>query len=545
MNETVSIIDSFAFFSNEEDYAIFIGQKGEMRKKQTETELPWDFDPNFKCIVSAGMEKRIFFYTTSENILSIFRLTIDEESIENIFVSDLAAVGLNDFRIDTLNIVLENGSVFISGHISIIGGTDYYFVHFSSAGVLQYQRKQYQSSDDYALGKIAFLYSFCEAIDTAFFWCKEQPELCYYEAEGNDCHSLFEEKEVFSISSDNGWLVVLMRAQMIKAPVEYLYSWKNFKMQYDSPYPPFKTSYGNDTLVMIQAYESRFTDIESSTFDYYHGGIYWNVLKGDVYVPEGRQLFKKDEFSNLDIAAMHKDVFVAFHEGAYQKYVHLLDIKSGGIEKIFVGEGAKNCNFLSFSGNYLYVGNWSGLVKVQVTDYKQRIEKVFDAFAKKNRIGWKVDYEPLAIEVFEDKSKTFFGDYFDADYVAKNFSLPEDFRVFLELCHSPIQIPEAWELLEDAQHILDSLPGFFNLYAEDLQERKEENEMTAADTMWLRIALYSDKHEFLICCDRSSAVFGKVFDSYDDHPWMDGGNFEVGDVEFGSFIDFLENWYGS
>ena len=537
MNESIQILDTFDFFSSEEDYAIFIGQKGETRKRQTETELPWDFDLNFKCIVSAGMEKRIFFYTTNENVVSIFKLTVDEESIENLFVTDLSAVGLNDFRINTANIAAD-ASVFISGHIVVSGGTNHYFLHFSSDGILKYKQKQYQSSDNHSLGHIVFAYAFSVKTDTAFIWCKDQNEVCRYNPTKNRCKPLFDENSVYTISAENDWLLVLTPNELIKAPVSALYERRRFALKLDCPYPPFKVAYANNRIVMIQPYESRFTDNEASVFEYYHGGIFSNVLQGNAFVPDTRYFFKKDEW--FENTAIHAGT-VAFDD--YHEYVQLLEVTTGNIKKIVVRDVAKNCNFLHLSGNYLYVGNWSGLVKMQFTDYKTRIEKILEIFAAKNRMPWKVDYKPLAIDLFEAQTKSFFTNYFDAKYVATNFALPEDFGTFLSLCPAPYQIPFAWEVLYDAQHILKDLPEYYHVFEEDFERRKTANELTATDKMWLRFALYGDKHEFLICCDRTSAAFGKVFDAYDDHPWMDESYIDINQPKYDSFIDFLENTY--
>lgn len=190
--------------------------------------------------------------------------------------------------------------------------------------------------------------------------------------------------------------------------------------------------------------------------------------------------------------------------------------------------------------------NFSAMKKIILflaMDYKQRIEKVFATFPSKNRIPWKVDYEMPDITVFEEKVKLFFTGYFGVEYVKENFALPEDFRTFLKLCRAPYQIPFEMELLYDAQHIETQLPDYYQFYGKNFLLRKADNEPTDSDVMWLRFALWSDNHELLICCDRSSSAYGKIYDCYDDHPWMDDSDFGIADSKYYSFIDFLEHWY--
>lgn len=95
------------------------------------------------------------------------------------------------------------------------------------------------------------------------------------------------------------------------------------------------------------------------------------------------------------------------------------------------------------------------------------------------------------------------------------------------------------EVLYDAHHILGQLP---ELYEDDFIDRKAANGSADSNIMWLRFALWSDKHEYLICCDRSSAAFGKIFDAYDVRPWMDDINFIRDSFKSNTFIEFLENW---
>lgn len=48
----------------------------------------------------------------------------------------------------------------------------------------------------------------------------------------------------------------------------------------------------------------------------------------------------------------------------------------------------------------------------------------------------------------------------------------------------------------------------------------------ALDTgFWLGVGWYSDKHEYVLCCDRTHSRFGAMVDGYASHPWVNGVQF--------------------
>ncbi|MGK0387931.1 MAG: hypothetical protein ACI94Y_000658 [Maribacter sp.] len=61
--------------------------------------------------------------------------------------------------------------------------------------------------------------------------------------------------------------------------------------------------------------------------------------------------------------------------------------------------------------------------------------------------------------------------------------------------------------------------------------------------MFLRIGDWSDKHDYLLCCDKSPKGmerYGKVYDGYDDSPWYLDSNY---DEKWDDFSSFLHSFY--
>lgn len=48
-----------------------------------------------------------------------------------------------------------------------------------------------------------------------------------------------------------------------------------------------------------------------------------------------------------------------------------------------------------------------------------------------------------------------------------------------------------------------------------------EPDPPARSELWMVIGSWSDKHDYMLCCDRTSPRFGAVADWNDTHPWWD------------------------
>lgn len=153
-----------------------------------------------------------------------------------------------------------------------------------------------------------------------------------------------------------------------------------------------------------------------------------------------------------------------------------------------------------------------------------------------------IDAQPT-IEAFEQDIKETFAQYFDRDFVEERFRLPEDFKAYLQVCKSTYH-KNIWEYLFDANLIMRSHDSYLGLFADELLERRQEQQAHAADTLWINFGSWADWHDYLICCDHTSPAYGKIFDSEDNHPWMgNGSDFKAEYADYDSFLQFLEENY--
>jgi hypothetical protein len=103
-----------------------------------------------------------------------------------------------------------------------------------------------------------------------------------------------------------------------------------------------------------------------------------------------------------------------------------------------------------------------------------------------------------------------FSKYFSSQYVKLNFEIPLDFLTFLECAKGSFVLDNYYYLLH-IEGVL-SVTEFF------LKEWNPNDD----NSLWINIGGYSEKHEYLMCCDKSKPEFGKISETWDDHPWMDG-----------------------
>ena len=96
-------------------------------------------------------------------------------------------------------------------------------------------------------------------------------------------------------------------------------------------------------------------------------------------------------------------------------------------------------------------------------------------------------------------------------------------------------------VLFDAETVTVVTENNFRLFVTEV----EEDEPPMDSGFWLSIGWWSDKHEYLLCCDRNHSHYGVVLDGHDSHPWLNG-------VEFGgcypmakSFLEWLHLHGGS
>jgi hypothetical protein len=121
--------------------------------------------------------------------------------------------------------------------------------------------------------------------------------------------------------------------------------------------------------------------------------------------------------------------------------------------------------------------------------------------------------------------------------IEQRFEVPEDYSAFMQAVGGGWQWPHGleWSVF-DAATVAESTANDFDSFVLGA----EEDEPLLDSGFWLGIGRYSDKHWYLLCCDRTHGYFGAVVDGHDSHPWLNG-------VEFGccwrmaeSFLAWLE-----
>lgn len=106
--------------------------------------------------------------------------------------------------------------------------------------------------------------------------------------------------------------------------------------------------------------------------------------------------------------------------------------------------------------------------------------------------------------------------------VEDRLRIPEDYATFMQTIgggwHSPHGLE--WSLF-DAATVAGVTTHDFELFV--LGASEEEPVLDPG--FWLGIGWYSDKHEYLLCCDRAHRYYGSVVDGHDSHPWLNGVDF--------------------
>lgn len=145
--------------------------------------------------------------------------------------------------------------------------------------------------------------------------------------------------------------------------------------------------------------------------------------------------------------------------------------------------------------------------------------------------GFKGSYENLNDAQFETaiiQLKHIFSKYFAASYVESSFKLPNDYIEFIKSITSYLSTGN-YHTLYSIDEVVKGTKGFLIDGEHYFLKRKKSNSPITTDVMWITIGWWSDKHDLILCCDCSSAYWGKIYDVWDDHPWS-GENFTTAAV---------------
>lgn len=129
-----------------------------------------------------------------------------------------------------------------------------------------------------------------------------------------------------------------------------------------------------------------------------------------------------------------------------------------------------------------------------------------------------------------------FATHYGQNAIDARFQVPEDYSIFMRIIGGGWKWPYGleWELF-DADSVAAVTAHDFRLFVTEA-----EDDPVLDSGFWLGIGWWSDKHEYLLCCDRAHDYYGVVLDGHDSHPWGNG-------VEYGgcrrmaeSFVDWLQ-----
>ena len=123
----------------------------------------------------------------------------------------------------------------------------------------------------------------------------------------------------------------------------------------------------------------------------------------------------------------------------------------------------------------------------------------------------------------------------------QRFSIPEDYATFMCLVGGGWHSSRSLGLwLFSADQVAGATIEDFRLFVTGVDENEPPDEPPEDDGLWLRVGRFSDKHDYLICCDRSHSHYGVVLDGHDSHPWLNGVRFAGCTVLAPSFLAFLK-----
>ncbi|MEP1080020.1 hypothetical protein NDI52_32150 [Leptolyngbya sp. PL-A3] len=145
------------------------------------------------------------------------------------------------------------------------------------------------------------------------------------------------------------------------------------------------------------------------------------------------------------------------------------------------------------------------------------------------------DLEAVWMTCLSSVQNVFMG-YYGASEVEKRFQIPQDYAMFMQV------VGGGWKSLRSLQWCLFDAKTVARQTIANFQVfvlGAEEGEPICESGFWLSIGEWSDKHEYLLCCDRAHSKFGAVLDGHDSHPWLDGA--EGCYQRANSFLEWLEN----
>jgi len=128
--------------------------------------------------------------------------------------------------------------------------------------------------------------------------------------------------------------------------------------------------------------------------------------------------------------------------------------------------------------------------------------------------------EPSTITEVEEGLRAYYSRYFGAERVQKHFQIPDDFKAYLMALPHRMITEGWWVNLYGMALVVEATKASMSMWMDEVVERIRDGDTYSTDTFWIAFGGWSDKHEFIICCDTSHPDYGKVYDAYDDHPYL-------------------------
>lgn len=134
--------------------------------------------------------------------------------------------------------------------------------------------------------------------------------------------------------------------------------------------------------------------------------------------------------------------------------------------------------------------------------------------------------------------KQFYLRYFEAEFIDERIALPEDYKQFLSEFQGYFY-SDKWAAFYGIDSVFEQTKDWYERWDFDYAERKDTGKLTADDTLWLNFGYWSDKHEMVLCIDKTNRFFGKVIDTR-GHPLLHGSIYV--DSFYDSFKIYAEDY---
>ena len=129
------------------------------------------------------------------------------------------------------------------------------------------------------------------------------------------------------------------------------------------------------------------------------------------------------------------------------------------------------------------------------------------------------DVDPVEVPDLEADLRAALEEFFDPSFVAERFGLPDVYRRFVGALERPLTAGNR-HVIYYAGHLARATRIYLDDFRWALDDRRRAGQTLPNDTLWIPVGYWSDKHDWVLCCDTTHERFGCVLDVWDDHPWL-------------------------